>query len=279
MNSVIDADDLLELLCCPACRGQLQFTSPGPDEAEARLICENCPADYKIQSGIPDLVPNSIELDNGWDVWRDHLAAFQKRRTNREADPTHLVNLMSRSGAPQQIAFARFTGITDGLVLDVGCGPGKFRFNLPEAVDYIGMDPTPLPEAVEFPFVRAIAENIPLPDNTVRHITVLSALDHFKDCSAFLQECLRVLEPDGRLHIVQQIHEHGPSIRATAHWLKDLLEDRTTKHDDEIPHHMTEFDRDDLHQTLDKYFTMQAEETYSMSFYTPRRLFMTLAPR
>ena len=127
--------------------------------------------------------------------------------------------------------------------------------------------------------MRGIAENIPLPDGSVRHITVLSALDHFKDCEAFLRECLRILEPEGRLHIVQQIHEHGPSIRGLAHWVKDKLEDLTTKHDDEVPHHMTEFDREGLDQTLQIYFTKELEQVYSMSFYTPRRLFLTLAPK
>lgn len=276
---MITANDLLKLLCCPVCRGQLIIADPDLDKPETSLRCNNCSADYKIRLGIPDLVPQSVELDAEWDVWREHLEAFQTRRTNRESDPKRLVNRMSRSGAPQQQAFAKFTHITDGVVLDVGCGPGKFRFNLPEQVDYIGMDPTPLPEATEFPFIRGIAENIPLPDNTVRHITVLSALDHFKDCEAFLRECSRILEPGGRLHIVQQIHEHGPSIRGIAHWFKDLLEDRATKHDDETPHHMTEFDRENLYKTLDKYFTKEAEEIYSMSFYTPRRLFLTLTPR
>lgn len=269
----------MALLCCPVCKEPLGACESGLEDTELALRCATCAVDYAIRAGVPDLVPPAAQNDADWDVWRKHLVAFQKRRDNRQSDPGKYVSQMSRSGGPQQAAFANFTGITDGVVLDIGCGPGKFRFRLPGAAEYIGMDPVPLVEATGFAFVRGIAENIPLPDASVRHITVLSALDHFKDCEAFLRESVRILEPDGRLHMIQQIHEHGPSIRGLAHWLKDALEDRATKHDDTVPHHMTEFDREDLNQLFERYFVHVAEQLYSMSFYTPRRVFITLAPK
>jgi len=275
----MDKEALLQRLCCPVCRGPLTCSTPEGGSGDAVLHCAACSADYPVRSGLPDMVPSNVALEADWDVWRQHLEAFQTRRMNRQTDPTSVVNRMSRSGGPQQVAFAAFTGIRDGVVLDIGCGPGKFRFQLPSQVDYIGIDPMPLPETSEFAFIRGVAENVPLPDGSVRHITVLSALDHFKDCEAFLRECVRILEPEGKLHIVQQIHEHGLSIRGVAHWLKDKLEDRSTRHDDDVPHHMTEFDREDLDQLLRKHFTKQAEQVYSMSIYTPRRLFLTLTPR
>ena len=62
-------------------------------------------------------------------------------------------------------------------------------------------------------------------------------------------------------------------------WLKDKLEDVSTKNDDEIPHHITEFDRVDLNQALQHYFIKKAEQVYSLGFTTPRRLFLTLVPK
>ena len=71
------------------------------------------------------MIPPAAETDADWDIWRKHLVAFKARRTNRKSDPKKLVNRMSQSGGPQQIAFVEFTGIEDGVVLDIGCGPGK----------------------------------------------------------------------------------------------------------------------------------------------------------
>ncbi|MEM7205763.1 MAG: methyltransferase domain-containing protein [Planctomycetota bacterium] len=263
--------DLLPLLRCPVCHGALVANA-------SALRCPDCDTAYTVRAGVPDLVPPTAETGADWDTWRAHLEAFQQRREHRSDEPKKLVNRMTRSGGPQQVAFAEFTEIRDGVVLDIGCGPGKFRFQLPDSVLYIGMDPIPLPEASEFAFIRGVAEHLPLPNQSVRHITVLSALDHFKDCEAFLREAVRILEPGGRLHVVQQVHEHGFSIRGLAHWVKDSLEDRSTKHDDSVPHHMTEFDRGDLSKTFARHFTVEREQLYSMSFYTPRRVFLTLAP-
>src|SRR5579864_4803706 len=47
----------LELLVCPACRGDLR-------EADARLVCAKCDAGYEIRDGIPDLrVPSDTTTE------------------------------------------------------------------------------------------------------------------------------------------------------------------------------------------------------------------------
>ena len=43
------AQELLELLACPACKGPLTAT-------ETKLTCPACKRDYPIVDGIPDLV-------------------------------------------------------------------------------------------------------------------------------------------------------------------------------------------------------------------------------
>lgn len=271
--------NIYDLICCPVCHGDFSAIPTVGSDIEEELHCDNCSARYPVRAGIPDLMPTHLIDNSSWNTWQQHLEAFQARREQRLTNPKKIANRLTHSGEPQQRAFVPFTGIKDGVVLDIGCGPGKFRHQLPDAVNYVGMDPIPLPEATEFQFVRGVGENIPFPDSGVRHITVLSALDHFNDLDAFLIEATRVLEPVGRLHIIQQIHEHGLSIRGFAHWAKDALEDRATKHDDDVPHHMTEFDKSILHDALTKHFTVEREEIYSMNMYSPRRLFLSLAPK
>ena len=52
--------DLLEILRCPVCRGELTLTvkrREGPEILSGNLACPKCPADYPIEDGIPNLLP------------------------------------------------------------------------------------------------------------------------------------------------------------------------------------------------------------------------------
>ena len=52
--------DLMEILRCPVCRGELILTTQkkeGVEIVEGNLACPKCRVDYPIQDGIPDLLP------------------------------------------------------------------------------------------------------------------------------------------------------------------------------------------------------------------------------
>jgi uncharacterized protein YbaR (Trm112 family) len=52
--------DLMEILRCPVCRGELTLTTQkkeGAEILEGNLACPKCRVDYPIQDGIPDLLP------------------------------------------------------------------------------------------------------------------------------------------------------------------------------------------------------------------------------
>jgi uncharacterized protein len=52
--------DLMEVLCCPVCRGDLVLTVDRKDGEEivaGHLRCEACRFDYPIEDGIPNLLP------------------------------------------------------------------------------------------------------------------------------------------------------------------------------------------------------------------------------
>lgn len=58
-------DDLLELVCCPDCRGDLRLQDPARDAGgeivSGRLVCGSCGHSFPIEDGIPNLLPKSIE--------------------------------------------------------------------------------------------------------------------------------------------------------------------------------------------------------------------------
>lgn len=52
--------DLLEILRCPVCRGELTLSAKeqeGADIVTGTLNCPRCRVDYPIEDGIPDLLP------------------------------------------------------------------------------------------------------------------------------------------------------------------------------------------------------------------------------
>jgi uncharacterized protein YbaR (Trm112 family) len=53
---------LMEILCCPVCRGDLVLRVVEEDEyevLEGGLICARCGTEYPIEQGIPDLLPQT----------------------------------------------------------------------------------------------------------------------------------------------------------------------------------------------------------------------------
>jgi uncharacterized protein len=53
-------DDLMEILCCPMCKGDLKLDikKRNPQEIlEGTLTCKKCATTYPIEDGIPNLLP------------------------------------------------------------------------------------------------------------------------------------------------------------------------------------------------------------------------------
>ena len=46
--------ELLEILACPVCKGDLLY-----EEDKKRLVCKRCGVYYEIREGIPVLLPDS----------------------------------------------------------------------------------------------------------------------------------------------------------------------------------------------------------------------------
>ena len=100
-------------------------------------------------------------------------------------------------------------------ILEVGCGPGSF------AEDLVGLDVTCLDPSAEMlrvakkrvdsarksrgekpaKYVEAIAESMPLPDDTFDRVFCLFSFRDFQDKKKGLEEIFRVLKPGGQVVI------------------------------------------------------------------------------
>lgn len=266
--SALPSDTLFR---CPHCHAALTGSDDGYRCAGGHS--------FDAREGVPDLVPESLR-DESWTIWEEHLAAFQRRREQRVERPEDITARITSRGDQQQ-AFADFIGGVGDAVLDIGCGPGKFRRQLGPETRYLGIDPIPLlPDVSGFEFARAVSELLPFEDDTFSDVVILHAIDHVKDVAATLSEVARVLSPGGRLHVLQNVLDKSSPVRWVAHEVKDFLEDRRDPdRDDETPHHMEEFTSKTLRATLSTTFRITSEQYWAPDFFSPRRLMVTAVPR
>ncbi len=55
--------DLMDILCCPLCKGELKLTVVEEKEEEiitGSLKCEKCSEVYPIEDGIPNMLPPDL---------------------------------------------------------------------------------------------------------------------------------------------------------------------------------------------------------------------------
>lgn len=274
---------MLDFLGCPICGGAPLHLLGGAEEDGALVEGTlKCVADHRfsIHSGVPVLIDEALISGEDWTLWQQHLEGFQKRRVRRQQEAVQITHKLGRASIQQQ-AFSAFTGVQTGRLLDVGCGPGKFRYCFDSGkVTYIGLDPIILPESAEFPLVAGIAEHLPFQNASFNDVTVLAALDHFKDKEGFFREVHRVLVPGGRFHLLQSIHEAKGvkgRLKYLAHEIKDWTEARLgAANPAGVPEHMTEFELNDLKSLLSQFFTIEKERLYEPRLLALTRLFISL---
>ncbi|MGB9112978.1 MAG: class I SAM-dependent methyltransferase [Acidimicrobiales bacterium] len=111
------------------------------------------------------------------------------------------------------------TGHEPNKALDVGCGTGYFLRTLAircaDAGELVGVDPaapmidvaTQLTSDPRLSYLARVgAEHLPFEDDAFDCVTAITSFDHWSDQRLGLTECARVLEPGGRLVLVDLIN-------------------------------------------------------------------------
>ncbi|MBF0371309.1 MAG: methyltransferase domain-containing protein [Magnetococcales bacterium] len=129
----MDRLEFFNLLCCPTCRDDLL-----PGESGDSLLCASCGHSYPIVKGIPVLLPPRPKGKKGQERYWDSpgKAALYDKKVEGEGTPFGLYN--HRSEIEAMVGF--YQGNNLDLVLDAGCGNGRFMETFPKGAISVGAD-------------------------------------------------------------------------------------------------------------------------------------------
>lgn len=172
-------------------------------------------------SRMVDIIDDVSDSERQW----QSIQTRYERRTSEPKPPSYIdfaKNIASM--------FKDFVGVR-GLVLDLGCGNGKYAGGTYESVGHeyldkentiIGLDPLFSTED-RFPVVTAFGEHIPFQNNIFDGIVISSVLDHLIDPVAILKESKRVLKKDGKLFIWSSVQKDVKNPHHMHTWTKESL--------------------------------------------------------
>lgn len=204
------------LFDCTACHGELAIDSN-------TALCRDCEASFSRIEGAINML-GSVAVDGGQQE-RSVETDFAPQRKRRGPISEHLGARTTERLVAELAELSHQLGRSLD-VLDVGCGtkldPGRgysYVHRLEEiARTYRGIDPSAECVAVSAragsrlerfdagEVARAAGEVVPLTNDTVDAVVMVSSLDHTADPAKVLNECHRVLRPSGRLIIKSGTH-------------------------------------------------------------------------
>lgn len=212
---------LLDLLCCPLCGGQLHLevkSQHGEQVENGELTCQKCSKSYPIIDCVPRFVPADNYASNFGLQWN------QFRQTQ----------LDSHSGQPiSRKRFLHSTGwsaeVLEGkMVLDIGCGAGRFAEialslgAIVVAVDYSTAVDACWQNLGDHPNLNVVQADLyalPFRPATFDYIYSLGVLQHTPDVKRSLQVLPSSLKPGGEL-VVDSYLKRWLNIFKPKYWLR-----------------------------------------------------------
>lgn len=225
--------DLLALLACPQCRGDLTLFTLGSTDTEqvesGSLQCASCDMSYEIIRGIPRFEPEEIAGEIAAHFSQEFSALAER---DRDMDPPDVLRYFfySRSGIAPDIYEAvpgdpyrtslppgtenfqpTVRYLKDKVCLDAGCGPGRFtRVAAQEgAARVVGLElghhveraARRCKDLTNVDFVQGSVLRPPFKRECFHYIYSLGVLHHTPDPSRSFNELSRLLARGGGLSV------------------------------------------------------------------------------
>ena len=220
-------EELLELICCPACRGRITVQVLEEDEVEwlaGQLTCEKCGEHYRLKDGMPFLyldderwTSKALEAD-GWVKIHKSQGIYDQLE---EVDPQlPYLPMEPWISVAKSFDLARDKLQLNGneSILDLGAGRGWAAKQFAVSGNrVVALDVTPdtfvglgrsraLMDMANVYFERIIGdgENLPFQKNQFDVVFCAGALHHFSDLPLLFQNIYTVLKPGGRLCAINE---------------------------------------------------------------------------
>ena len=218
-------DDVIDILCCPLCRGAVEM-------AKGRFVCKDCGTAYSECSIAQERDKEYVFdfrihrptycIPTATAKWAEVQEGYKKRHRERRI-MDNLTKYLDEINSVKEIYTEEFH--IKGKVLDIGGAQGRLRHFLKDKDTslYISVDPYPglfqdlrsQPNLLKaYPclhrscnFLSCYAENLPFAKNTFDWVHMRSVLDHFQDPYLALKEAYRVLKSSGTLLIGTAVRE------------------------------------------------------------------------
>lgn len=178
-----------EKLCCPACKGELQYKD------KSSVLCVACGTKYLIRDDIPNLIYysngeghenfNNIQAQYERDVHNEEAEIYEKRVVNVWGDKTELIA-------------TGWAKLFPGPVLDYGCGTGQIsrvlkRYHSPVyAFDISSVSVSKNIQDNNVLAVTANAFHLPFKSKSFETVLCNGVLHHIIDLRAAVAEMSRV---------------------------------------------------------------------------------------
>lgn len=191
---------LLGWLACPTCQGSLNLSSAKEQNGEVEegsLSCANCDRTFPVVRGIPRFVPSDDYASSFGRQWNKHARLQLDSHTGTSFSRQRFYSITEWS--PAQLA--------GSLVLDVGCGAGRFsEVMLQDGAEVVAVDLSSAVDACrrnigDHPNLHCVQASIyalPFRDSAFHHVYCIGVIQHTPEPQRSISSILSKVARGGR---------------------------------------------------------------------------------